>query len=1215
MEHPDVPDAGCILATGSDNGSICLWKHRTDSAQYAPSDLLLSHACPIAGLDYSIGEWNDPNLISIARDGSVSKWRVHDGQNLVHEPQLLAFLAPVSEFQMFSHRRYGLVAGLLSREICVIDTWAGVSIVRQSIFEALSPQLVAQTPFQQCCMPNHCAERKSTSSSSSSKDLCLVLDTFGTFRWGTWQVDVSTVEMKKEPLTSYGQCKFAPRTVPFDRVLNQLAYSLPHAFTWQWPNTQYWHSRVEKNVIRFIRMDEAGVVQSMRRHDHHRFRSKIERMALSEDGTLVLIIWKECWIVVSSAPFVHDCDVQHSLSSSSWSYSDSETSWTSGTFLNSTTLGMSTECGAFYVFNLENTTAAGITIEWMTDQPHLSFPVQTITSAALTKGKCIFSSPQHQSFLSIFDTSTSASFCSSVLFHPVKDKISWIQFCKQEKAGWAWDTNIACDEERVHVTRPRLISVANNDTDESTSNCSIRLTSTPFYRRNSVSVSNDGVLVHGMKDGTICIQSLMPCKTSTPSDATQATGIPITALGYTLIDDHSDFCTSKNRILSNLQRKMHHRSDVAKADDFMEREIETRSPYFAIFTGNANGNIDMWSLGKSSQHPTLLQTLVRQHRGSIVEFHFSSTAVASHTFPHYFCSIGKYQHINVYQILENHPNVRISRRHELYRRNSCPITSISWHMSLLLLLAYCEMDDIVYVWNLTTGTLERCISSNMSSYLSSPSLFDGERNLAAMVQDGGNLNWSTSCSFTLAPQPADLIQFNIDQTGASILKWLTGDQDHHSPPTSLVLLSSLWVWGMNDELDERIRRDLNLTPPDFSQLSFALNGPHGALTIMLVDPSSPSLSLYTHSCTLSATLQLTMISLCSKLSALDPDETRQVLWDRIMNQFSTDLPQSILTQPSAPSHVFQDPSVLAFFATHALDRCPSVQRASKRLLQQTIDRWTSTSRSIISAEWAAKLNCCVLQEQDILGKISQELVQSEKRNPLGQLNILLNRDTVAKWKQAQMFYIGESIGPMILLLSYIGMSYPEDIAPTTARQVCDLLLILVDVDGTYDYLTDRRYAAAKYDKEDQKQVIEYAEFACEILSKGLALWRPHIIDLAALIRRLIQLQVDAAEDRNVVSSSLALLIELGTSEASLFITIIREEIRLESNSVENTMMSGMNCHEDVYRCEAIKCLMTVLKHQLLFMFRYLPSIIETILTRWVNIIVHHEYEHMNNMNT
>ena len=75
---------------------------------------------------------------------------------------------------------------------------------------------------------------------------------------------------------------------------------------------------------------------------------------------------------------------------------------------------------------------------------------------------------------------------------------------------------------------------------------------------------------------------------------------------------------------------------------------------------------------------------------------------------------------------------------------------------------------------------------------------------------------------------------------------------------------------------------------------------------------------------------------------------------------------------------------------------------------------------------------------------------------------------------------------MVLILSVIGVTFPQDIAPPTARLVASTLLYHLN-----------------YGNEI------FAGLAAELIGKGFALWRPHIPRLAGLIRRLLTLALYA----------------------------------------------------------------------------------------------------------
>lgn len=541
---------------------------------------------------------------------------------------------------------------------------------------------------------------------------------------------------------------------------------------------------------------------------------------------------------------------------------------------------------------------------------------------------------------------------------------------------------------------------------------------------------------------------------------------------------------------------------------------------------------------------------------------------------------------------------------------------VEWHLERGFVHVECE-DRMVYVWNINTGILERSLPS---------ALLNGGGNAAAI---GGDVDVPSGLRVTESSLPVDCSKLSVGDTSVHFLRYkilqcaehikaswrnffeVCGDRDDsvglalaelnpgqtvsRSPyaigSIELLLLSFLLSWGASPEIDQACRALLGIDAPNVLH-SFALEAQPGAITLPIPWKSMPpprrdkqlsSSSSATfdfarhwqHSSAMSANLALGIVSLCMNLmehrytkTGKDMDgqsaeglptsprnkEEFHVLWSQIITQHSVVLPDYVPR--------FREPE-LESLAKFGFDSCEYTQLAARTLLNGVIKRLTPAARSSISAEFAAKLHCELARlETETGSKISG----GGSSGSVSDSALVVDR-----------------LGSLVILLSMIGTCYPGEIAPSTAREVCGILVHLLRSPAHY-----------------------VAFVAAELLTKGLMLFRPHLLDLSSLVCQLLLLdmrekQRDAAastddkggsgaavnHDARVLASggsnaALSLLVELGACESAFVLTLLQQE------------MNSNDRPQGYHECVLLYLTELINTHYLL-MFRHLPAVVDTIM--------------------
>ncbi|DAZ98687.1 TPA: hypothetical protein N0F65_008813 [Lagenidium giganteum] len=276
-------------------------------------------------------------------------------------------------------------------------------------------------------------------------------------------------------------------------------------------------------------------------------------------------------------------------------------------------------------------------------------------------------------------------------------------------------------------------------------------------------------------------------------------------------------------------------------------------------------------------------------------------------------------------------------------------------------------------------------------------------------------------------------------------------------------------------------------------------------------------------------------------------EEFHVLWSQLITQHSVVLPDYV-------PH-FREPS-LESLAAYGFHSCDYMQLAARALLNGVIKRLSAVNRSAMTAEYSTKLHC--------------ELVR-------------LEMDTGSKLNGAGVGFaidfhlVVRRLGSLVILLSMIGTCFPGEISPAGAREVCDILVYLL--------------------KSPTQSI---ASVSAELLTKGLMLFRPHLVDLSSLICQLLLIDM-REKQRNPDGSSggygsnarvlangggsaaaLSLLVELGACESAFVLNLLQQEM----NNAERS---------HAFRECVLLYLTELINTHYLLMFRHLPAVIDTIM--------------------
>lgn len=652
--------------------------------------------------------------------------------------------------------------------------------------------------------------------------------------------------------------------------------------------------------------------------------------------------------------------------------------------------------------------------------------------------------------------------------------------------------------------------------------------------------------------------------------------------------------------------------------------------YFMVFTGGEDGVMRVIELAIRPVgstfvcEATMLQKF-RKHRGAIQEIAISPVRDGGSSWSalspdRLVAAVGADHKVTLYApVYGYHPSNRGLQTQTSFKgrcavewecilelsEHTDAVCSLDWHLERGLLYVECE-DRMIYVWNTDTGILERSIP-------------------AALLNDGGNAasdegfslsGWNSresveSTDLLIGDSSVHLLKFGVIRSAEHIKSswksYLYGLSNVEPPllplragqaPSSsstvspyaigsieLLLLSFLLSWGATPEIDRACRELLGLNAPELLYSCALREGVSGALTIPVPWKSSASLKPksipnqlqsasknafarnWQHSSALSANLALGIVSLCMNLmehkysksgsfadnqspalpSSPKNKEEFHVLWSQLITQHSVVLPDYV--------PCFREPA-LEFLAKFAFNPCDYTQLAARALLNGVIKRLPSSSRSILTAEYSTKLHFEIVRLEMETGI----KLNGSSSGHVIDFNLVVSR-----------------LGSLVILLSMIGTCFPGEISPAGAREVCDILVYLLKAPAQH-----------------------IGSVSAELLTKGLMLFRPHLVDLSSLIVQLLLIDM-REKQRNPDGSasptfgsnarvlanggsnaSLSLLIELGACESAFVLALLQQEM----NNSERP---------HAFRECVLLYLTELLNTHYLLMFRHLPAVVDTIM--------------------
>ncbi|KAF1322882.1 hypothetical protein FI667_g10982, partial [Globisporangium splendens] len=654
--------------------------------------------------------------------------------------------------------------------------------------------------------------------------------------------------------------------------------------------------------------------------------------------------------------------------------------------------------------------------------------------------------------------------------------------------------------------------------------------------------------------------------------------------------------------------------------------------HFMVFTGGEDGVLRVIELtvrpvdSNFTCEATILQRF-RKHRGAIKEIAISPVRDRGSSWfaqcpDRFVATVGMDHKVTLYApVYQYHPNSRLSLSQSSFKsrcgvewecilelsEHTDAICDLDWHLERGLLYVECE-DRMVYVWNTDTGILERTLPTALLRDGGNSAMDDGTDSAEYKKLSTESVE---SSDVMVGDSSVHLLKFRVIRSAEHIKSsWksyfyclsnteppdlsLTAGQSVAPNPVSpyaigsieLLLLSFLLSWGATPEIDRACRELLGLDAPHLSYSCALRDGSSGALTIPVpwkISPKYRSRSVFNvlspsaksnafvrnwqHSSALSANLALGIVSLCMNLmehkyskpgsgvenqsltlpSSPKNKEEFHVLWSQLITQHSVVLPDYV--------PCFREPA-LEYLAEFGFNSCDYTQLAARALLNGVIKRLPSSSRSTLTAEYSTKLHFEIVR---------LEMDTGSKLNGSSSGNAIDFSLVVAR------------LGSLVILLSMIGTCYPGEISPASAREVCDILVYLLKAPAQY-----------------------IGSVSAELLTKGLMLFRPHLVDLSSLIVQLLLIDM-REKQRNPDGSaspvfgsnarvlanggsnaSLSLLIELGACETAFVLALLQQEM-------------NNNDRPHAFRECVLLYLTELINTHYLLMFRHLPAVVDTIM--------------------
>ncbi|KAF1787527.1 WD40-repeat-containing domain [Phytophthora cactorum] len=461
------------------------------------------------------------------------------------------------------------------------------------------------------------------------------------------------------------------------------------------------------------------------------------------------------------------------------------------------------------------------------------------------------------------------------------------------------------------------------------------------------------------------------------------------------------------------------------------------------------------------------------------------------------------------------------------------ICNLEWHLERGLLYVECE-DRMVYIWSMDTGILERTVP-------------------CALLYGGGNAsgekvaNTTVGCSLVenstlfIGNAAVQLIEFAVLRSAEQLKKnWTT------------VLTA---VVGVTPAIDLSCQTILGIEPAHALYSCALQDFISGALTIPVpwttpivstadargayedsVTPAVPAFARnWQHSSALSASIALGVVSLC--MSCMEYRHSRsgngstspankeefQVLWSQMITQHSVVLPESVAQ--------FREPA-LEELAAFGFDSCDRV------FSKTSLGNGAVGDRDGKLFPW----NC---RQCWTSGGASSGAQPSGNSNTGGGGS---SANTGNDSATMSFSLVVERLGSLVLLMSMIGTYFPGEISPASAREVCDVLVYLL--------------------KAPERFV---ASVSAELLTKGLMLFRPHLVDLSSLIVQLLLIDMrekqrstqsdDSEQAPTGPGGSLSDFNEGGTGGSNAAMSLLVEVGAYESAFVLGLLQQEMHNHD------------------------------------------------------
>ncbi|EQC30401.1 hypothetical protein SDRG_11976 [Saprolegnia diclina VS20] len=650
---------------------------------------------------------------------------------------------------------------------------------------------------------------------------------------------------------------------------------------------------------------------------------------------------------------------------------------------------------------------------------------------------------------------------------------------------------------------------------------------------------NTPLLIHGYDDGHISLCPLV----GAPHITLDCLSSAITSIGHVIVnavestphaaaaplyEGYADSPTSSVRYpsteklqrISLLLHKLQHshlstpkaallsppRSSPPSAETLSETPMVV-----LLFTGSRDGSVGVSQIrlrvdaGVVVPSATLLHSFHR-HRKAVRAIHVSGPSPLGHL----VACVGDDHAVSVYTVRMDTTALDVGFFMDCVGQGGC-VVDVRWDFRTQHVLLECD-DALLYIWSLRTGVLERIVPS-------------------AMVPASAPAEEARDPVTIASPLSAPMVHVMTFELRATVerLQRLWASPSASSTGTALdaTFLSFALSWGLDARIDALVERYLYVHAPSLAY-SMAITGAAKALTVPLPSPSAPHTTKWQQSSFVSAEIALALVTMCT--SFMDDErkddelsEQLQVLWSQLITQHMVCLPEQV------DAYVEPSLDVLASYGFHEWE---ALQMASRLLLHGVIKRLPPTTRSTTAAEYMTRYHCEVQQLEKDLGSL----------------------------KQVPAPRIVSRLGSMLVLLSVMGTCFPGELSPASARQVCDVLVSLLQGPAAT------------------------ACVAAELLAKGLLLFRPHLVDLAQLVVQLIPLTLDPSNDerKRLKQAAMRLLVELGTCEAASVLLVLQQEMSTSDRSY-------------AYREGVLVYLMTWVNLQHLLMARHLPAVIETIL--------------------